>query len=61
MYYGIFSRKTARLLRSYDSEDEAVAALRAALRAEPEAESFLALLEYDDRGRYLQEIRVPVA
>ncbi len=55
MYYGIFSRKTARLLRSYDSEDEAIAAVRSALRAEPEAEGFLALMQFDEDGGAVQE------
>jgi len=55
VYYGIFSRKTARLLRSYDSEDEAIAAVRSALRAEPEAEGFLALMQFDEDGGAVQE------
>jgi hypothetical protein len=54
VYYGIFSRKTARLLRSYESQDEAVAAVRSALRAEPRAEGLLALMQFDEDGREMQ-------
>ncbi len=55
VYYGIFSRKTARLLRSYDSKDDTVAALRSALRAAPEARSSLAVMQFDEDGSCLQE------
>ncbi len=55
VYYGIFSRKTARLLRSYDSKDDTVAALRSALRAAPEARSFLAVMQFDEDGSCLQD------
>ena len=55
MYYGLFSRKTARLLRSYASEDEAFAAARTALSAEPELAAFLAVVEFDEDGRCVRE------
>ena len=64
-YYGIFSRESGELLRSFDSRDDAVAARRAIVKAEPDRGGSLAIVRFDERGRPLEtwsgeELRDPV-